>query len=302
MSTSNAVAFVGDQDAKITELPRRDAGELMFQVLSKGDLSNLSAEEIARYEVAVCESVGLNPLTKPFDVITLPGSKKKGAETSDRKVLYANRNAGDQLCGIHKITREIVGREVVDGVYIVTARASTPDGRYDESIGAVPLLKEGGRWVPRDDGQGSVFQPDGTFTPLPPDQRANKMMHAETKAKRRAVLSLVGLSFLDESELDTMGDRLSPSVRMVDRETGEIVSPSAPTLAIPAESAEREPVDSAALDPKIVATWLGNIDRAKNRNRLDAIAESLANLGMDGIEELASALTIRYAEFDEAPA
>ena len=175
MSASNALAT--RPEPQITELPRRAAGDIMFEVLAKGDLSNLTNEELARYEVAVCESLGLNPLTKPFDVITLPGNKK--TNTPDRKVLYANRNAGDQLAKLYQITRQIVSRELVDGVYVVTARVTMPDGRSDESIGAVPLLREGGRWKRRDDGEGNVFEPDGTYAPLPPDQRANKMMHAE---------------------------------------------------------------------------------------------------------------------------
>lgn len=297
--TAGNSAVATRREAQITELRPDDAGQIMYEVLAKGDLTNLSSDEIARYEIAVCQSMGLNPLTKPFDVITLPGNKKAG--TPDRKVMYANRNATDQLTGIHKITRQVVSREVVDGVYIVTARASTPDGRFDESIGAVPLLKEGGRWKQRDDGQGSFFEPDGTFTPLPPDQRANKMMHAETKAKRRAVLSLVGLSFLDESELDTIRAlQPSPSVRMVDRETGEILDDPKPAPraiasgpAIETQTVAPADVPAGASDPKVIKTWKDNIAKAPTVERLDQIFQNLVNIGLQDEPTLVEAMGAR---------
>ncbi len=52
------------------------------------------------------------------------------------------------------------------------------------------------------------------------DAKANKLMHAETKAKRRATLSLVGLGMLDESELHSIKNAQAFSI---DLETGEIL-------------------------------------------------------------------------------
>jgi hypothetical protein len=75
---------------------------------------------------------------------------------------------------------QITSREEVSGCYVVTARASFPDGRHDESIGAVPIEN------------------------LKGEARANAVMKCETKAKRRVTLSLVGLSTLDESEVDSI--------------------------------------------------------------------------------------------------
>ena len=57
--------------------------QIMEQVLIKGDLNNLNEEERARYYTRVCESVGLNPLTQPFQYITLNG----------KLTLYANVTA-----------------------------------------------------------------------------------------------------------------------------------------------------------------------------------------------------------------
>ncbi len=69
---------------------------------------------------------------------------------------------------------------MVEGIYSVTAMATDKTGRTDESIGAVPI--------------------DG----MKGETRANAMMKAETKAKRRVTLSICGLGMLDETEVETI--------------------------------------------------------------------------------------------------
>lgn len=146
------------------------AGEIMESVIVRGDLAKLQPEERARYYSTVCQSVGLNPLTKPFEYITLNG----------KLTLYARKDATDQLRSLRGVSVAIVSRERVDDVYVVTARATMPDGRVDESIGAVSL---GGA-------KGEAL--------------ANALMKAETKAKRRVTLSICGLGMLDETEVETI--------------------------------------------------------------------------------------------------
>ena len=95
-------------------------------------------------------------------------------------MLYATRNATDQIRHRYGISVTITSREVVEDTYVVTARATLANGRHDESIGAVPIAQLRG------------------------ENRSNAMMKCETKAKRRVTLSLVGLSTLDESEIDSI--------------------------------------------------------------------------------------------------
>jgi hypothetical protein len=114
--------------------------------------------------------VGLNPLTKPFDYLVL----------NSKLVLYANRGCAEQLRQIHNVNLTIKAREAVEGCFLVTCAASLPGGRTDESVGAVSL--EG----------------------LKGEARANAMMKAETKSKRRVTLSICGLSLLDESEIEAI--------------------------------------------------------------------------------------------------
>jgi hypothetical protein len=144
--------------------------EVPESVAVSGDLSGLTAAQRLAYYQAVCRSQGLNPLTKPFEYLTLNGKLR----------LYALRDCADQLRRLHGISIYITNRERLGDIYVVTARAKDRSGREDESIGAVAL---------------------GT---LKGDALANALMKAETKAKRRVTLSLAGLGWLDETELDTI--------------------------------------------------------------------------------------------------
>ena len=145
---------------------------IIERVLATGDLAKLSSSDRINYLNAICRSTGLNPLTQPFQYITLNG----------KLTLYARKDATDQLRKIHNVSISIVSREHINDVYIVTARATMPDGRTDESIGAVSIGN------------------------LKGDMLCNQIMKSETKSKRRVTLSICGLGFLDESEIETIPD------------------------------------------------------------------------------------------------
>jgi hypothetical protein len=141
--------------------------------LIRGNLADLTPQQRVEYVARVCASLGLNPLTRPFEYLMLSG----------RLVLYAKRDAADQLRKINGISVEIVDRKIVDGLLIVHARAKDHDGRTDEDLGVVPYK-----------GGGNEFA-------------ANAMMKAVTKAKRRVTLSISGLGFLDETEVGQNRER-----------------------------------------------------------------------------------------------
>jgi hypothetical protein len=67
--------------------------QIMESVLADGDLSKLSSDQRVTYYFQVCESLGLNPYTRPFDYITLNG----------KRVLYPKRDCTDQLRRLRKI-------------------------------------------------------------------------------------------------------------------------------------------------------------------------------------------------------
>lgn len=130
------------------------------QALIGGDLSRLTVPQRLDYYKAVCKSLNLNPLTKPFDYLVLNG----------KMVLYPNGDCADQLRAIHRVSIYKLEKSTEDGIYQVTAYAELPDGRRDESTGYVFI----------DNLKGA--------------DRANAKMKTETKAKRRVTLSIVGLS------------------------------------------------------------------------------------------------------------
>lgn len=162
---------------------------IIEQVVMQGDLSKLDPTQRVIYYRKVCESLGLNPFTRPFDYIMLNG----------KLTLYAKKDATEQLRKSNGISIEKLESKIVDDLYIVTARAKTRDGRTDEATGAV------------------------TIGHLKGDAKANAIMKAETKAKRRVTLSISGMGWTDESEIDTIPNAKTVQI---DLSTGEIIDPS----------------------------------------------------------------------------
>ncbi len=178
-------ATLGDRALQAAQAATDVDAETAAKVLATGNLELLSPVQKVQYYTAVCKSLGLNPLTRPFDYITFWRDKKKMTQ------LYAKRDCTDQLRAIHNISIEFVDRRTENGIYIVTAKATTPDGRTDVSTGAKALTGS--------NRSGETWELQG-------DALANSMMTAETKSKRRVTLSICGLGFLDETEVATIPD------------------------------------------------------------------------------------------------
>jgi len=154
----------------IQKTDKTDKNKIVEQVITKGDLAELSPADRVSYYNTLCQSLGLNPLTRPFEYITM-----------DKKlVLYARKDATEQLRKINGISIWKIENTIEDGCLIVTAYARTPDGREDIDEGIVFIKGKVG------------------------DSLANLQMKAITKAKRRVTLSICGLGFLDESEIDSI--------------------------------------------------------------------------------------------------
>lgn len=159
--------------------------ELAAIAATKNDLSQMSESQRAQLYGAVCRSVGLNPLTAPFEYIKLNG----------KLTLYAKKGATDQIRETRGISITSIEKDVMDGVLMVTVTASDKSGRTDTDVGAVVVAG------------------------LKGDALANAYMKAITKAKRRVTLSLAGLGFLDETEVETVPSATTVSV---DHQTGVI--------------------------------------------------------------------------------
>jgi len=173
------------------EVEKNKELSVIEQVVMQGDLSKLNPEQRVLYYRKVCESAGLNPFTRPFDYLSLNG----------KLTLYAKKDCTEQLRKLNGISIESLEDKIVGDIYIVKARAKTKDGRTDEATGAV------------------------TIGHLKGDAKANAMMKAETKAKRRVTLSISGMGWTDETEIDSI-----PNAKTIDVDlaTGEIKKPIQP--------------------------------------------------------------------------
>ena len=227
--------------------PRETAGALAEQVAIAGDLSKLSPDQRMAYYGEVCRSLSLNPLTKPFQYLQLNG----------KLVLYATRDATDQLRQTRKVSISITGRERIDDVYVVTARATTPDGRSDEATGVVALGNKRG------------------------DDLANALMKAETKAKRRVTLSICGLSWMDETELETV--REARPVLVADAS-----SPADDTASLQAHVKALRDVERSYLAQPPAFSW------NKSQSRAPLEAEIIAARG-----RIADALSLDPADYTD---
>lgn len=156
-----------------TPAPAEEPGTLTERVVNSymeaGDLSRLTPEDKRAYYLHMCTRTGLDPIAQPFEYLRLNG----------KVILYARRGATDQLAAMHKLNREITdGPRVVSMngkfVMIAVARVTTPAGRVETATGAVNVV----------------------------DDMANTALKAETKAKRRGTLAILGLGMLDDAELE----------------------------------------------------------------------------------------------------
>jgi len=226
-------------------------GDVMESVIAKGDLAKLTPDERVRYYQAVCKSLGINALTQPLSYITLNG----------KLTLYATRACTDQLRKINGVSLEIVSRHIDEDILTVHVKARTPDGRIDEDMGAVAFPSS-----------------------LKGEARANAELKAVTKAKRRATLSICGLGWLDELEVETIpgakitqsdGAELAPPFDATDAAPPRVGSPGGAAVSL--EDMARE----AAMRGEAVFSEFYKQRTGPEKARINAIGDELRGL-MDG--------------------
>jgi hypothetical protein len=151
--------------------PKTNGTDALEKALVGGDLGDLSPADRVLFYKRTCESLGLNPLTKPFEYIKL----------NNKLTLYARKDATDQLRKINGVSIGEPKIKFENDWIIVTVAATDQSGRSDSEIGVVN----------KKDMQGNY---------------GNALMKAVTKAKRRVTLSICGLGMLDETEVETIPD------------------------------------------------------------------------------------------------
>lgn len=223
-------------------------------IQAKGDLAKISLDELAVYYRLVCESVGLNPATNPLDYVI----DDRGAMR-----LYARRDSADQLRAIHNISLEVVGSDIteMEACFVVKATKPEKNGavRVDTDYGVVPLSDKDGN-------------------PYAPAFRANSIMRAVTKAKRRVTLSICGLGFLDETEVEDAPTLTQVSVDQpaqpdyAEQEPEPEPEPEQTPEPEPEQTPEPEPEQPKPITKAVAKAKLKN---AKTLDELNSIAKSL---------------------------
>ena len=142
--------------------------ELKSMVMS-GDFSKFSKAQEEQYLELLCKRLGLIWETRPLEFLTLGG----------KRVLYANKDCSHQLRKLNGISLQVVSEKYDRGLLTVTVHATDKTGRNDEDFGVVPWSEK-----------------------MAPEFAANIKMKAITKAKRRVTLSISGLGWLDETEVE----------------------------------------------------------------------------------------------------
>lgn len=198
---------------------------IIESLVLQGDISKMNGQQKVEYYNWLCSSLGLNPATQPFQIIKFQG----------REQLYAKKDATEQLRKIYGVSVTELEKLFKDDLYIVTAKVSDKTGRADAATGAVSIKGLGG------------------------DNLANAIMKAETKAKRRATLSICGLGMLDESETDTIG-----RFETVNINTGEITSKSETVQSTRNYSEEAKDINTK----EKFTIWLNTLSEDEKKDKL----------------------------------
>lgn len=176
------------KDAQVVkyDFPQQD----LEKIIIKGDLSALNPHQRIQYYMKMCEITGMEPATKPFDLLNLKG----------KEVLYLNKAGAEQLRNNNGISIINTRTERIGDLFVYTAYGRNKAGREDVGTGAADMKG------------------------LTGDHAVNAILKAETKAKRRLTLSLCGLGLLDETEVDSIPGAVKVSGQdIIDKKTGEIL-------------------------------------------------------------------------------
>lgn len=239
------------------------ADALLSAVAAGKDTRQLTGAQRRALLASLHHQLGLNPLSGAVMFLL----------TNGRETLYVKKEGTDQIARREKLTRETLKGpcvETMEGVKVVICQVCVkhPDGRAETCTATLPFSAGG---------------------------LVNDLMKVETKAKRRATLSLCGLGMLAEDEIETIpgartvpADVLDevPAERDPEREAiqAEAAPPSAP-LTSPALDEFYARVAEIEMSGEAVAVWLKHraglheLAEAARREAWDALVKCIARVG-----------------------
>lgn len=189
--------------------PTDDEKKLQVRFTLTGSVHDWELKDKVAFIAFINKKAGL-----PFGTIGLLRTEQENWKTkvvTVKEFPYASRQTTVELGRLHKISVLTTDRIIQPDMAIYTARAKDIDtGREVDATGACALTKKDG-------------------SPLDALSRANKIMHADTKSKRRATLEICGLAFMDDSELDTVDGATEIKLEAPDAVSGGATTPKPST-------------------------------------------------------------------------
>lgn len=137
----------------------------ILKLVAAGDISKLAPNEKLQVYVAKAQLMKIDPRVQPFDII--PRKNRDGEITSE--TLYPNARCANELRRLHSVSFGSTSLTFPDKDHVMAeVVVKLPSGRTDTDIGVVKIGDKG-------------------FT------KADAIMKAVTKAKRRATFSILGM-------------------------------------------------------------------------------------------------------------
>ncbi len=155
----------------LTQAEHEAAIEARDHVIATNDLGKLTPHQRVGLVLALCDSLGLNPLSRPFELLVLDG----------KVVLYPTKSATEQLGRLHQISVKKARQQNVGDLHVVEVEGTRPNGQMSFASKYVSLRDHRG-------------------APLAGQKLADAFAKAETGAKRRLILSMVGLAGLPDAD------------------------------------------------------------------------------------------------------
>jgi len=146
--------------------------EILEKAIMGEDLSGLTPQERLKLYAYVCQSLGLNPYTKPFCYLKL--RRKVNGKIVEKLILYPKKDCAEQLRKIHGVSLKVTNRQKINDIYMVSVYAEDRTGRFDEATASVCIKGLEGQDL------------------------CDAIMKCETKAKRRVTFSICGLTWMDK--------------------------------------------------------------------------------------------------------
>lgn len=158
---------------------RIDIKKLLGLFAANGSIHQLTNPEKRELLAKLCNSLGLNQYIMPFRIYR---------DMQGHEFIYATKECCAELRHLHHINILTESHSIIDGMCIASVSGNNKYGRVDSEIGAIHIDSLVGQ------------------------DKANGVMWAMTKAKRRLTLSLAGLGVLADVETRDMKEVIEYNV------------------------------------------------------------------------------------------